>query len=161
MHVIDVKRTGSGLVLTVETPPQVEGCRRCAVIAVGHGRKVRVLHDIPSHAAPLTIIWRRRRWVCPDPACPAGTFTEDVPTLARRRARLTTRAIWWAIRQLRREHASIAGLARQLGVDWHTLWESVRPVLDAMAKDESRFAGVSVLGVDEHLWHHTPQKIKE
>nr|WP_246006232.1 ISL3 family transposase [Georgenia muralis] len=149
------------MVLTVETPPRVEGCRRCGVVAVGHGRRVRVLHDVPSHAAPVTVVWRRRTWVCPDPGCPAGSFSEDVADLVIGGAKLTARAVRWAIGQLRREHASIAGLARQLGVDWHTLWDTVRPELDAMAKDESRFAGVNALGVDEHVWHHTPHRIKD
>ncbi|MDD9207390.1 ISL3 family transposase [Georgenia sp. 10Sc9-8] len=106
-------------------------------------------------------MWRKRRWVCPDPDCPAGTFSEDCPQLVRPRGKLTTRAVWWAISQLHREHASVAGVARQLGVDWHTAWNVIRPELEAMSKDESRFAGVAVLGVDEHVWHHTPHKIKD
>ncbi|MCK6211480.1 hypothetical protein KZX45_13095 [Georgenia sp. EYE_87] len=56
---------------------------------------------------------------------------------------------------------SVAGVARQLGVDWHTLWNAVDPVLDDLAADESRFAGVTVLGVDEHVWHHTPHRARE
>jgi hypothetical protein len=38
------------------------------------------------------------------------------------------------------------------------LWRSVRPVLEAAAADESRFAGVTCLGVDEHVWHHVSTK---
>src|SRR5207344_66296 len=49
---------------------------------------------------------------------------------------------------------SVAGLARQLGCSWRTLWRSIAPLLAAMAADESRFAGVRSLGVDEHIWHH-------
>jgi transposase len=60
----------------------------------------------------------------------------------------------WAIEQLRREHASIAGLARQLGTTWRTVWLSIRPLLQRTADDESRFEGVTRLGVDEHVWHH-------
>ena len=67
---------------------------------------------------------------------------------------LTTRACRWAVDQLRREHASIAGLARQLATTWRTLWRSVGPILQAAADDESRFAGVTTLGVDEHLVRH-------
>ena len=36
VHVTDVARTGDGLVLTIETPPRVEGCRVCGVVAVSH-----------------------------------------------------------------------------------------------------------------------------
>ena len=49
------------------------------------------------------------------PSCPSGVFTEQHDGVARPRALLTTRACWWAIRQLRFEHASVLGLARQLG----------------------------------------------
>ena len=60
---------------------------------------------------------------------------------------------------MRREHASVAGLARQLGVAWNTVWTAIGPLLAAKAADESRFHGVTTLGVDEHLWHHfTPRK---
>ncbi|GGF48977.1 hypothetical protein GCM10010922_26080 [Microbacterium sorbitolivorans] len=59
---------------------------------------------------------------------------------------------------MRRENASVQGIARQLGVSWKTLWRHVKPVLEKRAADESRFQGVSTLGVDEHLWHHVSTK---
>ena len=74
--------------------------------------------------------------------------------MARPRALLTTRACRWAIEQIRREHASIHGLARQLGTTWDTVWSSIRPLLEAAAADESRFDGVTTLGVDEHVVRH-------
>ena len=46
------------------------------------------------------------------------------------------------------------GLARQLGTTWRTVWTSVRPLLQAADADPSRFEGVAILGVDEHMWHH-------
>jgi transposase len=158
VHVTDVTRTRDRLVVTIETPPRTEGCRACGVVALSHGRRTRVLHDIPCAGVGVRLRWRQRTWACPDAGCPAGTFTETLPSLVAARGRLTVRAIWWAIRQLRTEHATIAGLARQLGTDWHTVWRSVRPRLVDLAADESRFAGVSTLGVDEHVWHHTPHK---
>ncbi len=68
------------------------------------------------------------------------------------------RACWWAINQLRREHASVAGPARQLGTTWRTVWRSIDPFVEAMAEDETRFGNVSALGVDEHIWHHVSTK---
>src|SRR5699024_9452262 len=53
--------------------------------------------------------------------------------------------IAWGIRQMRRENLSIQGLARQLGVDWHTAWAAIRPLLEQAAADERRFAGVKTL----------------
>ena len=78
-------------------------------------------------------------------------------TLAKQPAgsgRLADRAIRWATRQLRFEGATIASLARQLGTTWNTVWSHIQPVLTAVVDDPSRLAGVRVLGVDEHVWHH-------
>ena len=54
----------------------------------------------------------------------------------------------------RDEHASVAGVARQFGTTWKTVWTSIQPVLSAAAADESRFAAVTTLGVDEHVVRH-------
>jgi transposase len=52
----------------------------------------------------------------------------------------------------------VQGLARQLGAAWRTVWTSIKPLLDALADDETRFEGVTILGVDEHVWHHVSTK---
>ncbi|MDP9820823.1 transposase [Nocardioides massiliensis] len=52
----------------------------------------------------------------------------------------------------------MAGLARQLGTTWRTVWRSIKPLLEQMAADEDRFADVATLGVDEHIWHHVSTK---
>jgi len=44
-------------------------------------------------------------------------------------------------RPIRHEHASVAGIARQLGTTWNTGWAAVRPLLEAMADGDSRFTG--------------------
>jgi hypothetical protein len=41
-------------------------------------------------------------------------------------------------------------VARRLGVDWHTVWDAIRPLLAELADDPARLAEVEVLGVDEH-----------
>ncbi len=79
---------------------------------------------------------------------------EQDPEVARSRALLTSGATTWAIGQMRRENASVQGLARQLGCAWKTLWRAVRPVLEAAADDEACFVGVTTLGVDEHAVSH-------
>jgi transposase len=107
---------------------------------------------------PVEVHWRQRRWACPDAGCPRGTFSEQLPGLVAPRGSLTARVIGWSIGQLRFEHATIDGLARRLAVSWWTLWRAVKPRLEDLAADEARFAGVSTLGVDEHVWHHTPHK---
>ncbi|MEV8272295.1 hypothetical protein [Microbacterium sp. NPDC077184] len=82
------------------------------------------------------------------------TFVEQTPSGVLCRGSIAIRAISWAIGQLRREHATIAGLAWQLGTSWTTVWRAVEPELVKLTADESRFDGVTTLGVDEHIWHH-------
>jgi transposase len=123
-----------------------------------HGRRIVELIDTPCFGRPVRLRWRKPTWTCPEPACPVETFTEQDPQVAPPRALLTARACRWAIEQLRREHASVASLARRLGTTWRTVWRSVKPLLARAAADESRFAGVARLGVDEHVWHHVSTK---
>lgn len=159
LRVIAVERDDGGrLVVEVESEPAVAGCPACGVVAHGHGRVTVRLVDAPAFGAPVRIRWRKRRWVCPDSGCPVVTFVEQDDRIAAPRSLLTTRACRWAIEQLRREHASVNGVRRQLGTGWRTVWESIRPILAAAAADESRFEGVTILGVDEHVWHHVSTK---
>jgi transposase len=153
-HVVAVSVEDDRLTVDVETAPQLMGCRTCGVVATSHGRRPHTLVDAPSFGRPVRVRWRKRTWTCPDPACRVGTFSELAEHLARPRALLTVRACWWAIGQIRREHASIAGIARQLGTSWRTVWRSIAPLLKAMDADPDRFSGVTTLGVDEHIWHH-------
>jgi len=154
VHVMDVGWHGDRLRLMVETAPSVVACPRCGVLAASHGRRWRGLHDIPAFGAPVELAWRVRRYRCAEPLCPGGVFTET-HELATGRARLTSRAAWWAVGCLQRDTASVAALARRLGVDWHTLWDTIKPLLHELAEDPDRLAGVTTLGVDEHIWHHT------
>ena len=48
-------------------------------------------------------------------------------------------------------------MARRLGVDWHTVWEAIKPLLAELADDPDRLVGVDTVGVDEHIWHHQPR----
>ena len=154
VHVEAVERDGPVMRVTVSTPWRLVGCPDCGIVAPSRGRRRRVLHDVPAGDVRVQVVWRQRLWRCPEAGCARGTFAEQIPDLVAERGCLTTRAVGWAIGQLRREHATIAGLARRLGVGWWTAWRAIKPELEAMAGEESRFAGVTSLGVDEHIWHH-------
>ena len=110
--------------------------------------------DAPWAGVPARIRWFKRRWICRERTCETVTFLEHSEKVCAPRARLGVRAIRWAIRQLRFEGATIAGLARQLATTWNTVWSHIKPCLQAASDDPARFAGVQVLGVDEHVWHH-------
>ena len=90
-----------------------------------------------------------RRWMCRERTCQTVTFLEHDERVCAPRARVGVRAIRWAIRQLRFEGATIAGLARQLATTWNTVWSHIKPCLQAASDDPARFAGVRVPRVDE------------
>ena len=52
-------------------------------------------------------------------------------------------------------------LTRRLGVDWHTVWAAIKPLLEELADDPDRLARVDTVGVDEHIWHHRPRPGKD
>jgi transposase len=129
----------------------VEGCHRCWVLEVPHGRREHVLHDAPFGHRRVRIAWRKRVWRCLELACPMVTFTEE-HVLAAPRALLTRRAVIWAADALTDDDTTVAALARRLDVDWHTLWGALKVEARRRADDPRRLSGVESLGVDEHIW---------
>jgi transposase len=162
VHVLDVAwhehrgKLSSGLRLVVETGVAETGCPGCGVIAEARGRRLRQLHDVPAFGAPVTLVWRQRRYRCAEQACPVRGFGE-AHELAGPRAKLTGRAAWWAVSCIARDNASVQSVARRLGVDWHTVWAAIKPLLEQLADDPDRLRGVDTVGVDEHIWHHQPR----
>ena len=157
-HLMSVARAPDALVLDIESCDRCAGCPGCGVIAQGHGRVVVEVIDAPWAGVPARIRWFKRRWICREHACQIATFIEQNHSVCAPRARLGVRAVRWAIRQLRFEGATIAGLARQLATTWNTVWSHIKPCLQAASDDPARFAGVQVLGVDEHVWHHQDRR---
>ena len=70
-------------------------------------------------------MWRKRIFRCAEPAYSVTTFSPG-PPLAGYRAALTRRAIAWAVDALEADDTTVSGLARRLGVGWHTLWRAVK-----------------------------------
>ena len=157
-RLMSVARTPDALVLDVESCNQLVECPGYGVIAQGHGRVVVEVIDAPWAGFPVRIRWFKRRWMCRETTCQITTFIEQNHSVCAPRARLGVRAIRWAIRQLRFEGATISGLARQLGTTWNTVWSHIKPYLQAASDDPARFAGVQVLGVGEHVWHHQDRR---
>lgn len=100
--------------------------------------------------------WRKRTWKCHEPSWPAKIFTDQHLDVDAPPALLTTRACYWAINQIRRDHASVSGIARQLGTTWNMVWTSIEPLLLGMADDENRFASVRG-SASMQVWHHVSE----
>jgi transposase len=114
MHVLTVKREPARFVLTVESDAAVGGCPSCGVVAVGYGRRRRVVADAPVFGVPVRLVWLARLWRCREPACSKGVFTER-HDLAPPRAKLTGRAARWATDALTFDDTTVSALARHLG----------------------------------------------
>lgn len=153
LHVLAVERGRSSFTVVVETVPTPVGCPACGVLAVGHGRVPVLLHDLPCAGVAVRVLWRKRRYRCHENACETTTFSE-VHDLAAPRAKLTTRAIAWAVSQLQAHDIAVSALAGMLGVVWNTVWDAIAPVIQDQLAGQDRLAGVNALGVDEHVWRH-------
>ena len=72
------------------------------------------------------------------------------------RAKLSRRALRWALEAIVVQHLTITRVAEALAVSWNTANDAVlaegRRVL---INDPQRLDGVKVIGVDEHCWRHT------
>jgi transposase len=157
MHLLDVHTDADGLVrVDVETDQTLTGCPDCGVVAVGHGRRVQVLHDAPCFGRPVRIRWAKRIWRCPEETCPRRTWTERHPYAAPR-AKLTARATSWAVDALRHDDTTVSAIARHLGVAWDTCWNAISAAAKELIKRPERLQGIKTIGVDEHIWR--PSKV--
>jgi transposase len=154
MHVLDVATGEDGSVLLeVESDDVLTGCPDCGVVAIGHGRRVQLLHDAPCFARPVRVRWRKRIWRCPEPACARRTWTEVQP-YATPRAKLTARATSWAVDALRHDDTTVSAIARHLGVAWDTCWSAIKADAQTRIAEPDRLKGIKTIGVDEHIVRH-------
>ena len=84
-------------------------------------------------------------------------WRQDMSQAADPRAKLSRSAVRWALTGLVVHHLTVARISQALGVSWNTantavLGEGQRLLIN----DPTRFDGVRVIGVDEHVWRHTP-----
>jgi len=79
-------------------------------------------------------------------------WRQDTSKTAAPRAKLSRRALRWALEGLVVAHLTAARVAEGLGVAWNTANDAVlaegKRILIA---DPNRFDGVAVIGVDEHV----------
>jgi transposase len=114
---------------------------------------VRELAHAPLGWRPTTLRVRLRRYRCT--GC-GHVWRHDLSCAATPRCKLTKTALAWALEALVVAHLSMTRIADALGVAWDTantavLAEGRRRLIS----DDTRFEGVKVIGVDEHVWRHT------
>lgn len=118
---LPVDESTRGLGVMVETELCPCECPERGAVGIGHGRDEVRLVDIPAFGRPVTIVWRKPRYVGPGGPCEGTTIVEHAPDPAWTRHTTTRRCIIWAVEKLRREHAIVAGPARQSVTAWRTV----------------------------------------
>lgn len=147
VRVLEVARSSDGrLQVVIETTDELVACRSCGVRAEAKDRDLVAFADLPVFGSPVRLVWAKRCWECPEPGCVAGTWTEQRPDIAVARAVLTTRAGLWATREVGAEVHTVAYVARQLSVAWHTVMDAVRYWGQALVEDPDRVGVTKTIG---------------
>ena len=128
-------------------------CRRCGCEGAPRDSVVRRLAHEPFGWRPTVLLVTVRRYRCAE--C-GHVWRQDTSRAAEPRARLSRRGLRWALEGIVVAHLTVARIAEGPGVSWNTandavLEEGKRVLID----DPTRFDGVPVIGVDEHVWRHT------
>jgi transposase len=128
-------------------------CRRCACQGTARDTVIRRLAHEPLGWRPTTLEVTVRRYRCS--GC-GHVWRQDTTRAAEPRAKLSRRGLRWALEGIVCQHLTVARVAEGLAVSWNTANDAVlaegRRVL---IEDPDRFDGVTVIGVDEHVWRHT------
>src|SRR3954454_3612307 len=128
-------------------------CCRCGCQGVPRDMVSRRLAHEPLGWRPTILLVTVRRYRCS--GC-GHVWRQDTSTAAEPRAKLSRRALRWALEALVVQHLTVARIAEALAVSWNTANDAVlaegRRVL---IENPQRLDGVYVLGVDEHVWRHT------
>jgi transposase len=134
--------------LAVETTANFVGCSGCGTRARSKGRSTTFVRDMACGGRPVRLVWRKRRWYCPDADCEVKTWTEQTGAV-RPRAGLTQRARADICTRVGRDAASVLALAREYGVAWSTAMAAVVAVGTPLVEEPGRIGEVRQLGIDE------------
>jgi transposase len=130
-------------------------CPGCGADGVYRDTVIRRVTDVPAVGHPLRLQVRVPRYRCVAADCGREVFAHNTDRLARRGWSTTRRCARYICRRLMIDRATVAAVARELGLSWDTV-NSI--ALDAtqmiVAADTTRLDGVRVIGVDEHRWSH-------
>jgi transposase len=152
--VLGVEDDGDGpLRVHIETRDSRPSCSGCAGVVVIKDRPSVELVDLPCFGRPVRLVWRKRRWSCPDRACGVGSWTEEMPAIGASRLVMTDRAGRWVTMQVGRHGRTVNEVAGELDCDWHTVNDTVIAYGTALVDDDpGRIGEPTALGLDETLF---------
>jgi transposase len=131
-------------------------CPGCGIEGRYRDTVIRAVTDVPVVGHPLRLRVRVPRYRCVNTACDREVFAHNTDRLARRGWSTTRRCARYILRRLMIDRATVAAVARELGLSWDTVntiaMDATQMIL---ATDTTRLDGVRVIGVDEHRWAHT------
>ena len=128
-------------------------CTRCGSEGAPRDTVTRRLAHAPFGWRPTVLVIRHRRYRCP--SC-RHVWREDLSKAVAPRQKISRTGLAWALNGLVCQHLSVSRIAESLGVTWNTANDAVLAEGQrVLISDSSRFDGVKVLGVDEHVWRHT------
>ena len=141
-------------VLTCRITGEDRWCRRCGCQGEARDTVIRRLAYEPYGWCPTILHVSVRRYRCSQ--C-AHVWRQDMSQVADPRAKLSRAAVCWALTGVVVHHLTVARIAQALGVSWNTANTAVLAEgACLLINDPARFEGVRVIGVDEHVWRHTP-----
>ena len=128
-------------------------CRRCGGEGAARDTVTRELAHEPFGWRPTTLLVTIRRLGCV--SC-RHVWRQDTSRAAEPRAKLSRRALRWALEAIVCQHLTVARVAEALAVTWNTANDAVLAEgKRVLINDADRLDGVRVIGVDEHVWRHT------
>ncbi|ROR53167.1 transposase [Luteococcus japonicus] len=128
-------------------------CHHCGCHGQPRDSVVRELAHVPFGWRPTTLQVRLRRYQCT--GC-GRIWRQDLTCAANPRSCLSNGALRWALEALVVSHLPVSRIAAALGVAWNTANDAVLAEGQRLLIDQpGRLTGVTVIGVDEHVWRHT------
>lgn len=129
-------------------------CLACGSEGTPTGTIRRTLAHEPFGWRPTTLLLRIRRYRCQ--GC-KRTWRQDTTRAAAPRQKISHRGIQWALAGIVCQHLTVARIAEGLRVSWNTANTAIIMAGLAQLIDQpGRLDGVTAIGVDEHVWRHTP-----
>jgi transposase len=131
-------------------------CPGCGVEGRYRDTVIRTVTDVPVVGHPLRLRVQVPRYRCVNTGCEREVFAHNTDRLARRGWSTTRRCARYILRRLMIDRATIAAVARELGLSWDTVNTIAMDATQMIvAAETGRLDGVRVIGVDEHRWSHT------
>lgn len=120
---------------------------------------IRRVADVPVVGHPLRLHVRVPRYRCTANSCGREVFAHNTDRLARRGWSTTRGCVRYICRRLMIDRATVAAVARELGLSWDTVNAIAMDATQMIvAADTTRLDGARVIGVDEHRWSHTRRR---